>query len=168
MLKINIEKSLYELNLKLEEVKRIQQFNPLSHIGGSVALYLHGICLKRIMQNTTAIDFDICTPYYVPLTGGDNDKILIDEDSNRASDADYREVLTFNNIKVDYRVAPAEPWIIITHDDFLFKVTPLEIIMEAKFRYAMTGNKKHRDDCREISGLVNIDYNYKEQDNLPF
>lgn len=156
---------LYEHRIKLDMVRRILSLNPLAHIGGSVALYLHGIGLQRIYDAST-IDFDLCVPYYIPLTGEATDKIQVANEENRGSDADYKEVLTFNGTKIDYRVDPSEPFHVIRLNEFDYRVTPLEIIMEAKFRYAIRKSKKHRDDCYEICGKQKPATN--NWDDLPF
>lgn len=170
------ELSNYESKIKLAAVQKIITCNEFVHIGGSVALYLHGILLKRIFDSSTSVDLDICGGLYVPLKGLSGDKIVKCEDSTRGSDADYKEVLTFNSIKVDYRIDPAEPWEWIKHNGFEYRVTPLEIIMEAKFRYAMRGSKKHREDCYEICHKMVLPYSTEaaakkisdSTDDLPF
>lgn len=143
----------YESQIRLEVVKRILSLNPTAHIGGSVALYLYGVGLQRIYDSGN-IDFDICVPYYTPLVGEPGDKIKTAVNEERGSDADYKEVLTFNGIKVDIRIDPLEPFRIIHFNGFDYRVTPLEIIMEAKFRYAIKKSKKNLDDCYEICGVV--------------
>lgn len=148
-----INNLMYEERIHLSEIKRIQQLNPFIRVGGSAALFLHGIQLKRISEEEyTQSDIDMCAPFYMPITGSSTDHIETLDEDERSDQADFKEVISFNGIPIDYRVDAKERFEVVKYKGFDYKVTCLEIIMEAKFRYAMKGSLKHKEDCYEICG----------------
>lgn len=137
--------------LNIDLVMKIQKEYPVSMIGGSAALFLHGIILKRSFAGMSS-DLDIILPYYVNMFRHDKNFSIYPEFEERTSGADFKEVIKINGVKADLAVSPKCKYSIINYEGFDFKVVNLEIIMEAKWRYAIAGSKKHMDDCYEISG----------------
>lgn len=167
----------YEFFIHLAEIKRIQILNPFIHVGGSAALYLHGIKLKRVTKGSEPSDIDMCSPFYMPITGSETDVVEFLEDDERSDQADFKEVVSFNGIPIDYRIDPKEKFEVIKFKGFDYKVTKLETIMEAKFRYALCGSLKHKEDCYEICSknkpsakpiVPAIVNSYIDEDDLPW
>lgn len=132
--------------LHLGTAKKMQEAHPEVVIGGSLALYLHGVRLRR--WKVGASDLDMICPYYILFK---NSTLVCDKSSTKS---DFDQVIHFDNINVDIRIDPKRRYEIITMDDFDFKVTPLEVIWEAKCRYALGGNLKHRNDLLDLCGKL--------------
>lgn len=128
--------------LNLSTLKSLQTEFPLSHIGGSTGLFLHGAQLKRWTKNTS--DFDIIIPFYTPLS--ENADIV--ELHKSGNDFDY--VFKFADIKVDCKVDPVQKYSIIEHEGFKYKVTSLDTILKAKIKYALNNQSKHIEDIAEL------------------
>jgi hypothetical protein len=139
---INIEN-----NLKINEIVKIQKLNPLAVVGGSVALFLQGVRLKRWFEKSNS-DFDIIVPHYTHFNKGEKDVVSYLNNKKSSNDFDYTFI--WNNIKVDVRIDAKQRYEIINYKGFDFKVCPLEIIIEAKARYAIQGNYKHQNDLKEM------------------
>lgn len=144
-----IEHSAYEETINLPTIRKIQQLNPTYHVGGSAGLYLHGIRLDRI-RNGWNCDVDLIAPYYTIPTGDATDKIKPDKGKRSANDFD--ESIIFNDVHCDIRIDPKQRYEIIVHNGFSYKVSLLEVIMAAKFKYALNGQEKHLKDVYEICG----------------
>lgn len=146
------EKQMEE-NMMLDEVKKLQVQYPLIHVGGSIGLYLHGVRLRRWVSGPA--DIDIVAPYFVLFqsfkNGGDEEEIEYIDGKKSANDFD--ETFIFNSTKVDCRIDPKQRYEVIEYKGFKYKVSKFETIMEAKMRYAVKGNDKHRDDIREMCGV---------------
>jgi len=132
----------------LDIVKLIQQDYPTSIIGGSVALFLHGVRLDR--WKTAYSDIDIILPYYIPFEKLSNGAEFTVEEDNSPSMSDFtdRFVLWSNSnpIKIDICIEPKAKWKYIEYEGFRYKVNNLENIWEAKIRY---GKRKHIQDLEE-------------------
>lgn len=139
-----------EKNIDLDTVKLLQTKYPLLHIGGSIGLYLHGVRLDRWAFKES--DFDFITPYYFVIEPDDNLGIVHIDSKPSANDFD--ETMILNGRQLDLRVDPKQRYEIIEHNGFKYKVSLFETIMEAKMRYSMNGQNKHRDDIREMCGVV--------------
>lgn len=148
-------------NLKLDIVKEIQEKYPTVIIGGSVALFLHGVRLKRWAENETS-DIDVTLPYYITLEGKKEEEL-------EEADFDLDEILYEGNdfenstmflsekgyVKIDIRIDPKSKYELINYEGFDYKVALLEDILEAKIRYAMgRSGKKHKEDIYEICGKI--------------
>lgn len=153
------EEENFESNLNLNLVKQIQTTYPLTHVGGSVGLFLHGIRLKRYKSGTH--DLDICAPYYFkPISVG---TLQLEEVDVKASNNDFD--LTFlasegtptefrKSIKVDCVIDPRQRYEIINYKGFDYKVTPIELILEAKLKYSkFKSGKKHKKDIYEMLNI---------------
>ncbi len=135
-----------EDNMKLESVKQLQTQYPLVHVGGSIGLFLHGIRLKRFYRNES--DIDLVSPYFILFEDfGDNQ---IDYINGKKSSNDFDDNFIFNDVKVDCRIDPKQRYEIIEYKGFKYKVSQFEVIMAAKVKYAGFGQKKHKDDIREM------------------
>ncbi len=143
-----------ESKMKLPVLRSIQKDYPMFHVGGSVALFLHGIRLKR-WNSSGVSDIDLISPYFV-LVEGDGDEIEVKQLDGKGSANDFDETFLYcfdgESTKVDYRIDPKQRYEIIEHKGFKYKVSPLEIIMAAKFKYALNGQSKHKNDVYEICG----------------
>ncbi len=147
-----IEKLSYESNINLNTIRTIQQHNPFLHLGGSAALYLYGIKLSRIEENCSApSDIDMISPFYHYLVGGKDDKI--EQSDSKNSGNDFDEAFYFNGVGVDLRIDPKQKYNLIEHDGFTYRVSAYELIMQAKLKYALNKQAKHKDDCDEIMGI---------------
>lgn len=139
-----------ESGFRLEEIRFLQRQNPFCHVGGSVALFLRGVRLKR-WENSGAGDIDMVAPFFfqwVKEQGMD-----IDYKDAKASGNDFDETFILNDVKVDVRIDNTQRYEVITYKGFDYKVSSLENILEAKVRYAMNGQQKHKDDIRQLIGL---------------
>lgn len=142
----------------LDVVRELQSLFNLS-IGGSVSLFPQGIMLNR---DSGGIDFDIILPYYQILSLDNRKKEdscieeIVDFDG-KASGNDFSQTygLTTKDgrfIKMDVRVKPEQKYTIAKYGEFEYKVCDVLTILEAKMRYAVNGNKKHRDDIHDLIG----------------
>lgn len=134
-----------KMNISL--VYSLQQRFPNMMIGGSVALYLQGVRLKRF--NSSDVDLDIILPYYQLL---EKEGFSVVEDlEDRPSGSDYGETILINGVKADIRIDPILKYKIVEYKGLEYKVVPLETIIEAKARYAKSKwGKKHKDDLKEM------------------
>lgn len=144
-----VEQSGYEETINLPTIKKIQLLNPTYHVGGSAGLYLHGIMLDRIKGGWNC-DIDLIAPYYTIPTGDDKD--VVKPDKSKRSANDFDESIVFNDVHCDIRIDPKQRYEVIVHNGFSYKVSLLEVIMSAKFKYAMNGQEKHLKDVYEICG----------------
>jgi hypothetical protein len=147
-----------EKNLKLDAVKIIQTKYPTFHVGGSIGLFLHGIRLKRWINNKSS-DIDMIAPYFIlPEFNSDEDDEDDEVDSEykdaKKSGNDFDETFVlygdFGSVKIDYRIDPHQRYEIIEYKGFKYKVSPLMTIMDAKMKYAMNGQRKHAQDIKEM------------------
>lgn len=163
-LKIKESKQLKQMLLKgmgIPVVKQLQTKYPNLIIGGSTALFIHGIKLQRF--GLGAGDIDATLPYFELL---ESDKDLsIEETEDYTSGADYDKTFSVNGKKMDLRIDPKTAYEYVEFDNFRFKVIKLEVIMEAKWRYALKGNAKHKADCYEMLGKLP---NNGDKNKLPF
>lgn len=141
-----LNKSIFEEKLNLKSVKEILTACPQFNIGGSVGLFLHGVRLDRWLDRSG--DIDLCSPYYINPKTISNE---VDIEEAKPSGNDFDETFFYGGIKCDYKIDPKQKYELIEYDGFTYKVTPLEIIIEAKARYAMQrSGEKHRQDLREM------------------
>ena len=135
--------------MKIDVVKSLQEVNPNLIIGGSIALYLQGVRLKRFKNG--GVDFDITLPYYQKLLSKDNISINEDDGEDRPSGSDYEETILIAGVKADIRIDPKQKYELVKYKDFEYKIIPLETIIKAKAEYALTKwGKKHKEDLREM------------------
>lgn len=132
---------------KLDIVRELHIENPLLIIGGSIALYLFGVNLKR---DTNGTDFDIILPFYSKIKyKGKSLQALNDKSSGN----DFCETAYVEGIKVDILVNPNLSYEEITYKGFEYKVNNLYNILEAKLKYAKAGNEKHIIDIKTMLGI---------------
>lgn len=124
-----------------------QKFNFM--IGGSASLYLMGYPLIREKGD---IDLDIIMPYYQNLQGYKSELIedIVETDGKRSgNDYNHTLLITSNTgtfAKVDIRIDNKTKYNIVGYKDKEYKVCDLMTILEAKCRYAMECNDKHKED----------------------
>lgn len=125
----------------LKQVETLQTKYPQLIVGGSVALFLHGVRLKR--WDMIKSDLDLITPYYTLIEEG-----IYERQTNSGADFDYS--VNINGVKVDVRIDPKARYEVIKFGEFSYKVAPLLQIIEAKVRYALKGNQKHVNDLNKM------------------
>lgn len=161
---INEDLEYYENEVfVLDVVQELQKKFNLS-VGGSVALFIQGLVLNR---ESNSVDLDIILPYYQRLdmnnTNDDSSCIEeIEEFDGKASGNDFSQTygLTTKDgrfIKMDVRVRPEQKYEVATYNGFEYRVCDIFTILEAKMRYAMGGDKKHREDLYKL-----LNYNPKK------
>lgn len=150
----DVKRHLAIQEMNLDTLKAFQTKYPLSHVGGSVGLFLHGYWLER-WSKAPGSDFDIIMPYYInmheeDLTVSEGKKAQMVEIGDKASGNDFDQTVLIDGIKVDIRIDPKQRYRKIIYEGFEFKVSEEWAIIEAKFRYANQGNNKHKNDLLEM------------------
>lgn len=134
--------------MHLPLVQKMQLNNPNLIIGGSISLYLRGIVLDRFSNSDTTVDLDITIPFYQEIEGVSYNA---QEVESRPSGSDYAETLLIEGVKADLRIDPKLKYEKLNYKGMLFKIVPLEIVIEAKSRYAISNwGTKHKNDLREM------------------
>lgn len=149
-------------DFKLDIVRFLQTKYPHIHVGGSTGLFLHGLWLKR--WNSGPGDLDLVTPFYTFFEGDiekeeKDQEYKIENKDGKASGNDFDQTFMVGGTKVDVRIDPKQSYDIIQLDGFRYKVSKVETILEAKLRYAMNGQAKHRDDIFELVGKLQDTHN---------
>lgn len=147
--------TIIESKLNLDIVKEIQERYPMFHVGGSVGLFLHGVRLKRWLGRNSS-DLDMISPYFVLVENPEGEDGVVEHLDGKASGNDFDETFLYDRVKVDYKIDPKQRYEIIEYKGFKYKVSSLLTIFEAKMRYALNGQTKHKSDVMEIinAGLV--------------
>lgn len=156
--KEEVQTKLLEDNLNLDVVRKLLTSYPQLHVAGSVALFLHGIRLKRWLATSNKSDMDIIAPYF-DIYDNVHPGYKVTHTEQKKSGNDYdstHEIITDDgrHIKMDVAIDPKEPFEFIEYNGFRYKVGKVEGILEAKVRYAMKGNQKHRNDVYEMIGKI--------------
>lgn len=150
------------VDTKLEALREFQLQYPLSHVGGSIGLLLHGIDLQR---DLTGSDLDITTPEF------DTSKLAGFDERSDANDFDVNIKKTHGEAytKIDIRITPEPPFTVISFDGHLYNVSLLSNIIWWKKKYAEKGVIKHKNDLITIeTGVRPIEIKEPENDLLPF
>jgi len=127
--------------IQLKELRKFQEKYPLSHVGGSFGLLLHGIDLKRDISKS---DLDVTNPDRMPEIITDNY-----EESSEPSDFDHRIVIASENnyyVKMEIRVSPEPSFEVIEYEGNKYNVSLLKNIIFWKQKYASKGVEKHYND----------------------
>lgn len=140
-----------ESNFNLEEVRFLQKQNPYCHVGGSVALFLKGLKLKR-WEKSIVGDIDLVCPFFFQWTK--TDEFDIEYKDAKASGNDFDETFILNSIKVDVKIDNTQRYEVVKYNGHDYKISLVETILEAKLRYALNGQKKHKSDIYELIGLI--------------
>lgn len=151
--------------MNLELVRKIQTKYPLTHVGGSVGLFLHGIRLSRFGDYQKS-DLDMITPYYVMMEAPDGSEM--ERISGKKSSNDFDDSWIIDGIKLDFRIDPYQRYEIVEYKGFKYKVSIFETIMAAKMKYAVLGQHKHKDDIREMCGVTKYKEGPFNAEKLPF
>lgn len=141
------EEKKLENRVLLPSAVQLQKNNPNIFFGGSFALFLYGIRLERFHSGIS--DLDVILPYYSPLKDEDGDELEEVDGKSFGNDYDVCYLLD-DETKVDVKINPKQRYKTIKYKHHSFKVALLEDIMEAKWRYVLNGQKKHKDDCYEM------------------
>jgi hypothetical protein len=134
--------------LKLDFVADLQSQHPTLILGGSLALWLQGIKLKRLEMGVGDLDF--VNPFYINLN--DDKSFIEDYYSSLPSGCDFQYQF-YNTCKIDLRVDPFHPYRVVHYKGVDFKVCSWETILAAKLRYIESGGSssiKHREDLRNM------------------
>jgi len=147
----NLEKNAerMENNLHLETIQKIQQRYPMFHVGGSAGLFLHGARLNRWIDKDNS-DLDLISPYFILVEDPEGEEGVVQQLDAKTSGNDFDETFLYDGVKVDYKIDPKQRYEYIEYKGFKYKVTPLFTILEAKMRYALSNQKKHKDDLVEL------------------
>lgn len=151
------ERNNEEAKLLLKAYNIIQDKYPVN-LGGSLALWLYGCRLQRDWEES---DLDLQIPYYVKfrskeLVGNYIDKFDPVNIKNSGNDFDYGFSISTEDrefIKVDLAIRPSQRYNIIEKEGVEYRVALLEDIIEAKLRYAIKGNEKHKNDLYDMLGV---------------
>jgi hypothetical protein len=148
--------------LKLETLKEFQDNFPISCVGGSIGLMLHGIDLKRPMGCS---DIDIVAKFFDRTKYTSND---ISEISNGNFDYSLRKNHLYGRYtKIDIRINYEFSFEEIEFMGVKYNVSKKEEILFWKKIYAEKGVRKHIDDlvCIE-TGIRPLEPVF--EDSLPF
>lgn len=153
------------LHFRLKTLQDFQKKHPLSHVGGSVSLYLRGINLDRDLSNT---DLDIVIPY--DLSENEQKEYECRSDGN---DFDYAVKVNCNEgnyVKIDIRVCPEPNFDVVYFEGFKYNVSLLKDVIHWKRTYAKKGVTKHINDLALITGEYKkvIEPKIDLEDDLPF
>jgi hypothetical protein len=143
---IDVQRDSY---FDLDLLQTLQKEYPMFVVGGSTALYLHGVRLKR-WKGVRASDFDLISPYYVAPESNEALDLNIDFAGGKSSSNDFDYTFSVNGTKIDFRIDPKQRYEVITYKGIKYKVSPILDILEAKIRYARLGNAKHKNDIEEM------------------
>jgi hypothetical protein len=163
-IELNEKKEYYENDIFCLDVLRELQKKYVFSIGGSCALFLQNIILDR---RSNEIDFDIIMPYYQKIVadpdstdGSDDDRLIdeVEEFDAKSSGNDFSRTYCLTTkdgrfLKLDVRIKPEQPYEVVKYNEHNYKVCDILTILEAKIRYAIDGNKKHK---RDIMNMLNF------------
>ena len=137
-----------EKNLKLNEIRELQNKFPNLILGGSLALYLQGLKLNRLKDYYNTSDFDFIHPFWVNLSEVDGVKFIDAKNSGNTFDETYE---TKSKTKIDLVINPHCKYKIVEFNGNKYKVNTIENILKYKTQYATQRNgEKHRDDLYEL------------------
>jgi hypothetical protein len=166
----NLEKNTerMENNLHLETIQKIQQRYPMFHVGGSAGLFLHGARLNRWIDKNNS-DLDLISPYFILVEDPEGEEGVVQQLDAKTSGNDFDETFLYDGVKVDYKIDPKQRYEYIEYKGFKYKVNPLFTILEAKMRYALSNQKKHKDDLVELisAGFVKAEPGKEKQTKTP-
>lgn len=162
-------------NILSEQLKLIREFQekyPLSHVGGSLGLFLLGYDLKRTLG-----DLDLITPEF-----DIKNKLLEDfDETSDWNDFDYRYRRWVKDggsvyIKFDISIDKEQKYTVVEYDGYKYNVSLFENIMKYKKEYADKGVFKHKADLVVIeTGVRPVDLSdiftkvvNEYTDDLPF
>jgi len=156
----------YTIEDYLKLVREFQHKYALSHVGGSIGLFLHGLDMKRPLNNS---DIDMTLKTLLPETFDIDDS----EESSNPEDFDVQLRVYPNKggyyIKVDINVNEKSSFDVIEHGGFKYNVSKKDEILEWKRKYADKGVQKHIDDLIAIeTGIRPEEKIHDEIDDLPF
>lgn len=136
---------------KLGVLKQFQRNYPESVLGGSIALFLYGVDLKR---DLTMSDLDFCMPDCTKLIENRLNKEAV-KNLQETSGSDFRYKVNLNHKTEGYftKVEVSErdcDFVYKTYEGSIYKLQTLSDIILWKAHYAFKGIPKHREDLQEI------------------
>lgn len=149
--KLVVQDSIYNLDL----AQKLQaKYNCI--IVGSTALYLHGLDIKR--NNTNHSDLDIILPYYQELKSFDTYRISTSTIKKSGNSFDYSLHAhdsrgAGSSVAIDIKIDPYSKYEEIEYNGFIYKVSPIIDIFEAKIKYIKGGGNgidKHQRDILDL------------------
>lgn len=141
---------LYDQRMSLELWRAIQTKYPYMHIGGSVALFLHGVRLERWKETYYKADLDIVSPYWTDIEIA-GQKASLTHRTN-PSGGDFEDTYWLMDTKIDLAIDNKEKYEVIDYNGFNYKVGPINSILVAKIKYSNKGDQKHTEDIEEMIG----------------
>jgi hypothetical protein len=158
-------KSLFEL--KLEALRKFQEKNPTSHVGGSIGLFLQGIELPRDLSKS---DLDVV------VDENFNCEEALKEYRERSDTTDFDLNIEADHgsgyyTKIDVRISPEPSYTTAFYNGHQYNVSLIRNILFWKRKYAAKGVKKHIADIyfieagKPMPDPVNV---VNSDDDLPF
>jgi hypothetical protein len=102
-------------------------------------------------------------PYYqkfVTEIDSDDDNVIdeVEEFDGKSSGNDFSRTFCLTTkdgrfIKLDVRIKPEQPYDIVKYGEHEYKVCDVLTLLDAKIKYALQGNKKHKDDMMHILNI---------------
>lgn len=158
-------KKLFEL--KLEALRKFQEKNPTSHVGGSIGLFLQGIELPRDLSKS---DLDVV------VDENFNCEEALKEYRERSDTTDFDLNIEADHkggwyTKIDVRISPEPSYTTAFYNGHQYNVSLVRNILFWKRKYAAKGVKKHIADIyfievgKPMPEPVNV---VNSDDDLPF
>lgn len=133
---------------QLKFLASFQVANPISHVGGSFGLLLHGIRYKELLKS----DLDITMPNY-PVNFKSRNFTINWSKAKSLTDFDHGLVITTDKgftFTVDIRISPEPSFVEREYGDYVFNVSRLRDILYWKLIFASKGSRKHQQDLDYI------------------
>lgn len=151
--KMLVQDSIYNLDL----VRKLQsKYNCI--VVGSVALYLHGLDIRRTLHAGSGVtDLDIILPYYQEIKSLDNYIIKPTGNKKSGNSFDYSLFVVDANastLTIDIKIDPYSKYEEIEYNGFTYKVSPIIDIFEAKIKYIKGGGDGTNKHLQDILGLL--------------
>lgn len=150
-----IDTYIISKELKLDILSELVKKYPNIIIGGSLALILHGINLKRVIKEGPG-DLDLISPYFFYPEGEISDEKITFDEKSKSSGNDYDYTFFIGTMKADVRIDPKFRYEKINFLGTTYNVCPILPILEAKIRYALNGQSKHKEDILNILNTTKI------------
>lgn len=136
-------------NLHLDLARKIQVAHREAIIGGSLALFLHGVRLDRWGKDES--DLDLIVPHFILIDRAQGVKNKVEE----KYDFDY--VMVVEETGIDVKIDNKAMYEVLEFEGFMYKVSRLDQIWAAKCKYSIDGNEKHTSDLNELCGKPKVE-----------
>lgn len=144
----NIKTQVSSVEQKLELVRSLQNKYPDLYLGGSLALLMYGIDLRRDGRDIGDLDFNKIRDEIDLVPGATNryeDDMEGDKDSIEMT---YR--LEYKGESIDIEINKFCDCEYIGYKGNEYKVASIHTILGKKFKYALKGTQKHIDDIKYL------------------